>query len=224
MFLKGLERQTQTKGILLDEKRIVPATLASCARTMSFQHFYDLSRIYSEILGRFGIDHISINAVPQNGEMLIFSKTPSFAYSLYKTNRGILLDSAISPTFYQTKEYYFWDDCYPKEAYDHVIGIKENKHGFQKGVVFVRKINLNYFLYSFATKSDPKYFVFNVLNSRDLFLQMGDYCLELILPIYEQYADDTMDDILSFLKGNREIPSRFKPKLTMIKSIHATGK
>ena len=40
----------------------------------------------------------------------------------------------------------------------------------------------------------------NVNNLGNLFFQMGDYCLERVLPIYEQYADYTVDNVLGFLK------------------------
>ena len=101
---------------------------------MSFNHCYRLKKIYSDIIGRLGVDHVSINAVPRDGNMLIFSKAPSFGYALYSSTNGIILDTAISPTFYTTLNHYFWDDCYPRHLYKQILKMKEEKMDLKKAL------------------------------------------------------------------------------------------
>ena len=209
--------QTNLKINFIESEIIKPAILADCARVMSFQHSYKLKKIYSDIIGRLGVDHFSINAVSKDTGMLIFSKAPSFGYNLYKNKSGIILDTAISPTFYENLEYYFWDDCYPISLYKRIIKIKEQKHNFTKGVVFVRKIQEIYFLYSFATKGDALAFIHNAKRFKELFFQMGDYCLNRLLPIYEMYVEHTLDDILKFFKPkNSSCNDKFRPRIILL--------
>ena len=206
--------QTQASKLWsIPDKVITPASLAPCARTMSFKHFYTIGKIYAEITGRFCIDHMSINAIPKDGEMLIFSKSPSFGYNLYATIADIALDTAISPTFYKNCDYYSWEDCYPQKIKHKILNLKEVKHGFKGGIVFVRNIGGTYFLYSFATKTDKESFYHYAMAYKELFLQMGDYCLQKLLPIYEQYASNTLDEILYFFKKNN---TNFRPSLQVI--------
>ena len=154
--------------------------------TIGFRNFYKLQRSYSEIIKIRNFDHFSINVESPNKKLAFLSCNPAVSLTLMKS--GLLpYDGSVSPTIYRRKDIYIWDKCYVSEYAEKIKQIKEYKFGISKGVVFVRKINEFYIMYSFATKQHGTEFLEDIIEYKEEYLKMGDHCYNLIRPIYAQH-------------------------------------
>lgn len=167
---------------------IVPAKLDSMARYTSFKEYCSIQKIYKEILGTNYIDHFSINVVPKStNKMLIFSINPNIAYKVYENPQGVNQDLAISPYFYENKDFYFWDDCYRKKDLTQIRLKKEQPFGIKAGAVIVKEIKDVYYLLSFATKTSSDNFKSDIYLSRCVYNEMGEFCLDKMKCNIEKY-------------------------------------
>ncbi len=147
------------------------------ARETSFKEFFKIKKVYSDILGMNYIDHFSINVAHPKFGMLVFSINPELAYTLYATKNGVEQDLAISPTFYNNLNFYFWEDCYKEEEKTSVMAKKEDMQGILSGAVIVKKDTGITYLFSFGTKRSKESFMQEITCSTEIYLQMGEYCL-----------------------------------------------
>lgn len=163
------------------------------ARETSFREYPVIKRAYSEILGSHYIDHFSINMVLANGKMLVFSVCPEIAYTLYSSQRGIEQDLAISPTFYNNLDFYFWEDCYSDDTRREVMNKKEERFGIKAGAVIVKKVGDIKYLLSFGTKSSADNFKQEIISQQPLYDLLGSSCLQAMDSSLSKYitAKDT---------------------------------
>ena len=142
--------QYKEKITLLKTSRILIPSLDPRARETSFKEFPMIRKAYKEILGIHFIDHFSINMVLKNQQMLVFSICPEIAYTLYSCPNGIKQDLAISPTFYENLDFFFWEDCYDEKYKFEIMSKKEQRFGIKAGAVIVKEINGIKYLFSFV--------------------------------------------------------------------------
>jgi hypothetical protein len=158
-------------------KIIVPSLDARALMT-SFKEFPSIRRAYANVLGMHNIDHFSINVVLGNGKMLVFSIRPEIAYTLYSSRRGVEQDLAISPTFYNNLDFYFWDDCYKEDSKRELMSKKEEKFGIKAGAVIVKNIDDVKYLLSFGTRTSEDNFRTDIIHNQSLYESIGLGCLE----------------------------------------------
>ncbi|HCC3261896.1 hypothetical protein SDB96_15845 [Legionella pneumophila serogroup 1] len=168
------------------------------AVTISFENCYKIGRTYKEIIGLDNIHHFSLNIVDPNGEMTILSYNPQIAYNIFKDG-SYLYNGSISPTFYETREIYTWDEAYDPRKYHLLKNNMERKNGIKEGVVLTKRVNSFILLYSFATKLNGVDFLSEINARKNYFYSAGDFCFERIQSIID-------DRILS----NCHIPDQCK--------------
>lgn len=187
----------QKIGTLKTSDILLP-TLDLRARETSFREFPIIRKAYKEILGMNFIDHFSINMVLKNGRMLVFSVCPEIAYTLYSSQRGIEQDLAISPTFYNNLDFYFWEDCYDEESKYEVMSKKEQRFGIKAGAVIIKEINGIKYLLSFGTKTSADNFKQDIITNQSLYSNLGEGCLGIMANAFEKYTcDDVLDQKLA---------------------------
>ena len=154
--------------------------------TIGLSNFFKLKTAYSEVIRIRNFDHFSINVESPDRRLAFLSCNPAVSLTLMQS--GLLpYDGSVSPTIYRHKSIYIWDKCYVSKYAEKIKRIKEYKFGIKKGVVFVRKINGFYIMYSFATKEDGVEFLEDIIESMEEYLKIGDHCYNLIRPVYSQY-------------------------------------
>lgn len=161
-----------------------PPVLHKDAVTISFENCYTLGKTYKEIIGLDKIHHFSLNVVDFNGEMTILSYNPHIAYNIFK-DRTYLYNGSISPTFYENREIYTWDEAYDTRKYNLLKNNMERKNGIKIGVVLTKRVNDLILLYSFASKSDDIDFLSDIYERKDYFYSAGDFCFDRLNPIIE---------------------------------------
>jgi hypothetical protein len=185
--------------------KIIIPSLEPRALATSFKEFPSIKRAYTNVLGMHNIDHFSINVVLRNGKMLVFSIRPEIAYTLYSSRRGIEQDLAISPTFYNNLDFYFWDDCYKEDSKRELMSKKEEKFGIKAGAVIVKEIDDIKYLLSFGTKSSEDNFRTDIVHNKSLYESIGLGCLEYMAKSMSKYLcdedhDDRKPKIYQFVK------------------------
>ena len=151
------------------------------------------------------IDHFSINVVPENNEMLIFSIKPEIAYTLYSSRLGIQQDLAISPTFYKNFDFYFWDDCYEEKSRREIMLKKEKRFGIKAGTVIVHENEGVKYLLSFGTKTNEDNFRQDMITKKEYFKSLGIDCLKELNSSISKYLSPQLngDSRIIKLKGEK---------------------
>ena len=154
---------------------------------ISLKNYKQIKKTYSAVLGLNAIDHLSVNIVNPDGEMVFLSSTP---YTGINVCGGDLLryDSSIHPETYENKNFYWWEDCYSLNMKALLKLEKEDKNNLSFGFIVTKKIQDFYILYSFATKEKDPDIKELIQKYKNVFVDMGDYCYSEIMPLYEQYS------------------------------------
>ncbi len=155
--------------------------------TISYEHRYQIRRLFKEVLGLYDIDHFSLDLVSPAGEMIFFSGTPSHGYEICSKGLGEF-DGAISPEYYQQYEFYWWKDVVHKRFGEQINYIRDVKHQFRHGFMLVRHWNDFYLIYSFATKSNKANFQSTIINNVNHLLSVGDYLYNSMRDVYAEYS------------------------------------
>lgn len=162
----------------------------------SFENLFNIKKAYKEIIGLNDIDHISINIVNPNNEMTIISLNPAIAHSII-SDGSYIYNGSISPDFYMNKDFYTWEEAYDPNFKLIVKGKMQIATGISEGCVLTKKINGFHVLFSFACKNKKVEFKNHIEDNKQLFYKMGEHCLEQIKPIYNSYAKDESEIILT---------------------------
>ena len=132
-----------------------------------------------------------------SNELLYFSSQPSLGYNLI-TKDLWQYDCCWDPSVYKNHSFYLWEDAYCKNFYGELKKWKEEKYNYTLGFILVRKVSEFFVIYSFETKSRNKDIFHFYNNSLNDLLGMGDYCFNLLLPIYNKYASFAPPKIIFF--------------------------
>lgn len=155
---------------------------------ISLLHYSKIRKAYSEILGLNAIDHLSINMVNPEGEIVFLSSTPATGQNICAGNLWHY-DFSIHPQVYENQPFYWWHNCYAEGMQQLLKSEKETKNNLSYGFVFSQKTPENFhILYSFATREADPEVCSDIEQHQNLFIAMGEHCYNLVRPIYEQYA------------------------------------
>jgi len=155
--------------------------------TVSYKHRFEIKKYFKEVVGLYGIDHVSLDLVSPDGEMLFFSGTPSHGYEICSRGFG-QYDGAISPTYYKKFEFYWWKDVVHGRFNDEINYIRDIKHKFRHGFMLVRHWNDFYIIYSFATKTLNTEFPSVIVNHLNHLFGLGDYLYNEVRDTYAEYT------------------------------------
>ena len=173
---------------------------------ISIKYYKQIKKAYFEVLGLNAIDHLSINLVNPDGEMVFLSSTPYTGINVCSSELW-LHDSSIHPNTYENKDFYWWDDCYSVQMKSVLKLEKEIKNNLNYGFILTKKIENFYLLYSFATKEKDIYIKKMFEEYKNTFIDMGDYCYSEIRSIYEQYSGNYNPpkiELITFPKNGAE--------------------
>ena len=205
--------------MLFDQRKLTPPIhkpprLHQDILLMSFENQWHIRRVYKEIIGLNGIDHFSINIVSPKGEMSIISYSPSIIYQIFQDGT-YLYNGSISPTYYESLDFYTWDQCYDKRFYSQVKTSLQTKNGIDTGIVMVHRAFGFNILFSFASKQHNSELLANSAENNKDFLKMGFHCLDLIKETYSQYYES--NEMLFIKQPDNIKPICRLPNLTLIK-------
>lgn len=153
--------------------------------TISLFNLKEIKEAYQKVLRLNYLDHLSINIINPNKEIIFLSSTPQTGSNVCSSDLW-LQDSSIHPKTYEHQKFYFWEDCYAKDFKAILKKEKELKNGLYCGFICAQKVEEFYILYSFATRfSDPKIKA-HLHSSRNILKEMGNYCYNNIKPLYQR--------------------------------------
>ena len=146
-----------------------------------FAHRKCITKIFTDIIGFYDIDYISITIVNPSKEAIIFSSIPSIEYNLI--NKNLWERDYLNLMGKNKNDIIWWNE-------DLVIDdIKKKKNNFTLGMSTIKVINNFSICYSFATRSKTaelkSYYSLNI----DGLNNIGDYCYKSIRSIYLYYCN-----------------------------------
>lgn len=146
-----------------------------------------IRKAYKQVLGLNGIDHLSINMVNPEGEIVFLSSTPATGQNVCGTDLW-RYDFSIHPEMYENKKFYWWDACYATGMKKVLKFEKETKNKLNCGFICTRKVEDFHLMYSFATREPDLEIRENIEKYQNVFVDMGDYCYGLVRDLYERYS------------------------------------
>jgi len=154
---------------------------------ISLNNYNIIKKTYSAVLGLNAIDHLSINIVNPNGEMVFLSSTPYTGINICSSDL-LTYDSSIHPKTYENRKFYWWEDCYASQMKFELKLEKEIKNNLSLGFILTKKVENFYILYSFATKEKDPEIKKIIEQYQGELVNMGDYCYSEIRSLYERYS------------------------------------
>jgi hypothetical protein len=152
------------------------------AENVLFKYKRETLNVFSDVIGLFEIDHLSICCINHNNEAIFLSHTPAIEYQLI-TSKLWPYDLMHEINFYKQEQHKLWSDLYHVDKYFQLNTIKQAKHGFLSGFSMAIKQESYYLIYSFATRSpevNPQIFF---LKKYSQLRKMGDYCFHQLSDI-----------------------------------------
>ena len=161
--------------------------------TISLYHRQTILEKYSDVLGINNIDHISVNVIDPNEELVFLSATPLTGINVC-SSKLYLSDLSIHPAMYMNKIFYWWDDCYLPEMRNRLKLEKEFKNGLKHGFIITEHKKGFTFLYSFATRKTKNLEDWLVADKYEyLFKQIGRYCFNSVKNLYVELTDNEVN-------------------------------
>ena len=182
---------------MVEISNLAPKTIIHpLASIISFNHKKEIMSLYNDIIGLCHIDYVSVEIFFSH-ELVYFSSQPSLGYNLI--TKGLWqYDGCWDPMIYKNNSFYLWENAYCKNFYDELKKWKEEQYHYTVGFILVRKVSNFFVIYSFATKNKNKDTFNFYINSLNDLLKMGDYCFNLLLPIYAKYSSLSPPKITCF--------------------------
>jgi len=151
-----------------------------------FSHKKEVSNKFRDIKGLHCLDHIAINIVNPENEVVIFSFTPSIEYNLII--QGLWqYDITFCSNNYEDNTIIWWDKN-SSDTDNEIRKIKETDHNFTLGFNINKKINGFKLIYSFATRNKDEYIRQYYTKIKQELVLFGDYCYKLINNLYLLYC------------------------------------
>ena len=152
---------------------------------LSFANLNKIKHAYHDALSIGIVDHLSINLVNPEGEILFFSSTPETGYNVCSGDLW-KYDYSIHPSMYRRHRWFSWDDCYDDRKKHELTFHKEVQNSLKFGFVVSKPVEDFHLLYSFASKKPINHA--NVRDYIDLFEKAGDTCYKNIYPLCKRYS------------------------------------
>lgn len=140
----------------------------------------------SDIRGSYNIDHIAINIVTPENQLIVLSISPSVEYNLIIQNLW-QYDKSFFPHLYKENEFFYWDDAYLPGHNNLIRTLKQEKHNYHLGIGLARRLGDLHLTYSFATRNPSKELKSYYFKHQSELLLLGDYAFKSIGDIYKRY-------------------------------------
>ncbi len=142
-----------------------------------------IARVFNDIYGLYGINHLAITRVNRDKQFLIFSATPAIEFNLF-SGKLWRHDKTYHLNWFQRCSQASWQTLYDSERYDELYYLKQIKHRYPIGSTLAAASADTFFIYSFASKracSQTREFF---ANQYDDFYKIGQYCTNSLLPLF----------------------------------------
>ena len=149
-------------------------------------------QVFKDVLGLYGISHMSISRVSERQELLTFSSTPSLEFNLFKSNLW-RFDQTYQTRWYTRCTGSPWQSLYNPAQYNALHYLKQVKPQYPLGLSFAAKRSNHHVIYSIASQKDNQHMREFFKNPHDDFYKIGLYCSNLLLPIIDGCDKYTTD-------------------------------
>lgn len=152
---------------------------------MLFASQGQVGRVFKDILGLYEIGHIAISHIDKNFILQTFSSTPSLEFNLFNSHLWSF-DKTYQSSWYNLCNLSPWTALYSPEHYDELYYLKQIKHDFPIGISFAVKLSDCHIIYSIASHSTSVETQDMFANQHDKFYKIGQYCSNLLLPLFSK--------------------------------------
>ena len=153
-----------------------------------------VSLIFSDVLGIYDLDHISIGLLDTSNHLLTFSSTPALEFNLFHKKLWrydqTYYFSWVTKGIYET-----WQNLYESEYFDELYYNKQVKHNLPIAYSMAGKIGTRHAIYSIGTKKNTQKSRDFFMSESALFYKMGLYCAQSLKSLFIQY-DESLEAYL----------------------------
>lgn len=148
-----------------------------------FAYKNQTNRVFNDILGLNGIDHIAISQIDNNHQLLTLSSTPSLEFNLFNSYLW-RFDKTYQASWCNLCTTAAWQSLYVKKYYNDLYYQKQIKYGYFMGLSIAIKIQNDLLLYSIASHKNDLATKKQFNNQRDNFYKIGAYCYQTLRHLF----------------------------------------
>ncbi len=150
-----------------------------------FANKNEVSQVFNDVLGLYGISHIALSHIDNNKQLLALSSTPSLEFNLFNSYLW-RYDKTYQHSWYSLCTIASWQSLYSAEHYDDLYYMKQIKHAYSLGFSFAVKQPSHHVIFSFASDNNCQQAREIFTSQHDNFYKIGQYCINLLLPLFNQ--------------------------------------
>lgn len=143
-----------------------------------------VTQVFKDVLGLYDLNHISINRVINNEQLLTLSSTPAMEFNLFKSNFWHF-DKTYNLEWVCHEKASNWQNLYEPEYFDELYYLKQLKPNFPTAYSVPIKTANEFYIYSLA--SHRKYETSELSNHLEVYTKIGQYCASLLSPLLEEF-------------------------------------
>lgn len=137
------------------------------AQGLLFSQILLFSKIFNDVLGQLETDYVSIALLTTNSELLLFSSSPGYEWSLIE-NQQWQYKKRFQSNFFFQDQYQVWDGHEHLMEYAFSLSVPSSFEDYRV-------------VYTFATHAQDKDNHVMLLNNIARLTRMGQFCLKAIL-------------------------------------------
>jgi hypothetical protein len=168
----------------------------SCTKIMPHPKFLDalfafrskVSKVFSDVLGLYELNHIAITQISPKWNILTFSSTPAMEFNLFNSNLW-RFDKTYHPDWFRTCAQSDWQSLYSTERFDELYYLKQAKHHYPIGYSLASQMGDNFFIYSIASSCTCNQTRELFANQHRDFYKIGQYCSNLLRHLFNAVED-----------------------------------
>ncbi|MFA5960027.1 MAG: hypothetical protein WC785_05880 [Tatlockia sp.] len=150
-----------------------------------FAYKSKVSSVFHDVLGIHETSHIAITKVQPNHKILILSSTPAMEFNLFNSNLW-RFDKTYQNNWFTQCTQASWQSLYSRQRYDELYYLRQIKHHYSIGYSYAAQLDGNFYIYSLASQSSHHKTHESFANQYDDFYKIGQYCTNLLNPIFHQ--------------------------------------
>lgn len=146
-----------------------------------------VSAIFNDVLGIHDINYFSVARVDAAQNILVFSSKPAIEFNLFTTSLW-RFDNTYNPEWFMQCTHAASSSLYRSERYNELYFTKQQKPELPTAYSLAVKEDCHY-IYSLASActsvNDEQWFT----RHKDDFYKMGEYCTNLLNPLFQQVVN-----------------------------------
>jgi hypothetical protein len=167
--------------------------------TLLFAHQSKVRRVFRDVLGIHEINHIAMTYV-QNHRILALSSTPAIEYNLFSSGLW-RFDRSYHPDWFTQCAQTAWQTLYTPLRYDELYYLKQLKPRYPLGMAIASPLEAGHVVYSLASHQDNEDIQNRFNTQANELLQIGQYCMNQLSPLFINTARDLAGHSQSTLVG-----------------------